>query len=173
MVGSRPRDVERLRNAFRETVAGVDHYQAVYGEPLVEHATRELSPEMAAGFQKETSPGFTQLYKAALTTAIGEAIDRRETLDERLRSERESLERCQCALEELLSTYDDFHVQVSDPGDVPGGLDELASERQRAIQRDYPGSRADGHDLCQYLYAECDWTYPVLTAVARFRDTIV
>lgn len=141
-------EVEAERRAyvrFGDRVAD----EEVYDEPLVEHAARELSTEVAAGFHQETSPGFTELYKTALTTAVSEAVDQRETLCEQFRTELKSLKRCHSS------------------------LDELSRSRQRGIQQRYPGSRADGHDLCQYLYEEFDWTYPALTAVTRFYDTMV
>jgi hypothetical protein len=88
-------------------------------------------------------------------------------------TEQESLDSSRSALDALLPTRDGPHIVASNPDDVQSRLDELARGRQRVVQRRYAGSRADCHDLCQYLYGEFDWTYPVLTAVTRFRDGMV
>jgi hypothetical protein len=57
-------------------------------------------------------------------------------------------------------------------GEFEGTLDDLAQSRQSLIQRRDPTSRTDGHDICEYLYRDAEWTYPVLTAVTRFRTTV-
>jgi uncharacterized protein YozE (UPF0346 family) len=51
-------------------------------------------------------------------------------------------------------------------------LAEVTETRQEEIHRRFPRAGADGHDLCQYLHREPDWTYPVLTAVTRFQTTL-
>jgi hypothetical protein len=67
---------------------------------------------------------------------------------------------------------DGTRVPTSIETDVTDALDEIASQRQETFAGRTVSPRTDGHDLCAYLYAECPWTYPVLTAVTRLRGAI-
>jgi hypothetical protein len=164
--------VERLRSAFRETVMGVDHYEECYGEPLVAHAAAELSADVATGFRPESAAPFTEFYKTALSRAVDSAIEGRERYCDLLDDERASLETAR----ETLSDLVDDAGGPGDPtrlrGEFESTLDDLARERQALIQRRDPTSRTDGHEVCAYLYREAEWTYPVLTAVTRFRTVV-
>jgi hypothetical protein len=169
LTGSPPRRVERVRSAFRETVMSVDHYDSVYGESLVEHAATELSADVATGFRRETGTRFTEFYKSTLVSAVEEAVSRRERLRDQLDEELAALDRGRENLEGILDRCDG-------PGPVEGvesDLDDLAERRQALVQRRDPLSGTDGHDLCQYVYADAEWTYPVLTAVTRVRTAAV
>lgn len=49
--------------------------------------------------------------------------------------------------------------------DLRERCESVAADRQAAlVRRVTHGSTLDGHALCEYLYQEADWTYPVLTA---------
>ncbi|WP_436930898.1 DUF7260 family protein [Halosimplex halobium] len=165
LTDSPPRRVERLRSAFRETVMSVDHYDEVYGESLVEHAAAELSADVATGFRREGGTQFTEFYRSTLVSAVEEAVGWRERLVDQLDEELASLDRSRDAVEDLLDRWEG-------PGPAEGvesDLDDLAERRQNLVQRRDPLSGTDGHELCQYVYADAEWTYPVLTAVARVR----
>jgi len=172
-VERRPQWVERIRSAFRETVMGVDHYDEVYGEPLDQHVAAELSAEVAATLQQETDAPFIEPYKRALTAAASDAVDRREAFVDALEAEQESLERGHAVLEEIIETCDGASVPSRHRAEFEDRLDDLAQTRQETVHRRTAPTRADTHDLCAYLYGDCDWTYPVLTAVARFRRVVV
>jgi hypothetical protein len=169
LTGSRPRRVERVRSAFRETVMSVDHYEEVYGESLVEHAAAELSADVATGFRREGGTQFTEFYKSTLVSAVEEAVGWRERLLEQLDGELASLDRSGETLEDLVDRWDG----PGPAGDLASDLDDLAERRQELIQRRDPLSGTDGHELCQYVYADAEWTYPILTAVARVRTAAV
>jgi len=162
---------ERLRSALRKTIMSVDHCDELYDEPLVEHAAAELSPDMTVVFRRDTAPRFTEVLKRALTAAVSDAIDQRELLRDHLRTERDSLKASRQSLSDLLATCDGITVQTASRNRFETELAEIAQERQETIQRREPRSLTDGHDLYQYLYDDHEWTYPVLTAVARFRST--
>jgi hypothetical protein len=169
LTGSPPRRVERVRSAFRETVMSADHYDEVYGESLVEHAAAELSADVATGFRRESGTQFTAFYKSTLVSAVEGAVGWRERLEDQLEEELTSLDRSRETLESLLDRCDG-------PGPTEGvesDLDDLAARRQDLVQRRDPLSGTDGHELCQYVYADAEWTYPVLTAVARVRTAAV
>lgn len=172
LVQSRSRSVERVRSAFRETVMSVDHYDDVYGEPLDEHFAAELSSELAAGLQQDAHSQFTDLYKRTLVAAVRSAIDRRETFCDSLESERTSLEASRDALDAAMDELDGTRVPAGVGGDFTDTLDDVARRRQEALAGRTSSPRTDGHDLCVYLYGECDWTYPVLTALTRLRGAV-
>ncbi|WP_436907704.1 DUF7260 family protein [Halosimplex marinum] len=163
---------ERLRSAFRESVMSVDHYEQRYDESLVEHVAAELSADVAAGFRRNSGAAFTEFYRSTLATAVEEAVDRRKRLCEQLEAEQSSLERSREALDELVGEYDESWSSPAAAGLEPE-LDDIAQERQALVQRRDPASGTDGHDLCTYVYGNADWTYPVLTAVTRFRTAVV
>jgi len=164
--------VERLRSAFRETVMSVDHYEERYGEPLVAHVVGELSADVATGFRRESAAPFTQFYKTALSNAVDTAIGGRALLCDHLDAERASLETSHETFTDLLDDAGGPGDPTRLRGDFETTLDDLAGSRQALIQRRDPMSRTDGHELCAYLYREPDWTYPVLTAVTRFRTAV-
>jgi len=166
------RRIQRLRSAFRETVMSVDHYDDVYGESLVEHVAAELSVEIAAGLERTGHLQFTNIYKRALLSGIDSAIDQRETFCAILDGERESLTQSRDTLVAVLDELDGTYVSVGTRTEFADALDELAYSRQETFASRTASPRTDGHDLCAYLYTNCGWTYPVLTAVARLRGTV-
>ena len=171
-VQARPRCAERVRSAFRETVMSVDHYDEVYGETLDEHFAAELSPDLLIGLQEDAGSQFTDLYKRTLLSAIDQAVTQRETFRDILDNERASLETCAAALEALVDDLDGTCVRPQNRAEFADALDEIARQRQETFAGRTPSPRTDGHDLCSYLYEDCEWTYPVLTAVTRLRGTV-
>lgn len=163
--------IERVREAFRETVMAVDHYDSVYDEPLAAHAAAELSPEVASGLASDTSTTFTRMYKSALTAAADGAVTGRESFRDHLDAELASLDGSREALVDLLDGPGATDG-TDRRSDAATRLDDVARARQETIQRRDPSARTDGHELCEYLYRDRDWTYPVLTAVARYRDAV-
>jgi len=172
LTASSPQRVERVRGAFRETVMGVDHYDEVYGESLVEHAAAELSANVATGFRQDSGTRFTDFYKSTLISAVEQAVGWRERLRDQLDEELSSLEDSRAVLADVLDRCDGpgaGHQRET----IESDLDDLAERRQALVQRRDPLSGTDGHELCGYVYADAEWTYPVLTAVARVRTAAV
>lgn len=163
---------ERTRAAYRETVMSVDHYDELYGETLEEHAAAELSADIAAGLRREATTPFSEWYKTALTAAVETTIAHRERFSAELDAEAESLAASKPTLDEILSSCEGPRIPAGRRADFEDQLEEVARERQEVIQQRTPLSRTDGHDLCRYLYHDQEWTYPVLTAVARLRNAV-
>lgn len=172
-VRSRQRTVERVRSDFRETVMSVDHYDEVYGESLVEHAAAELSADVAVVFRRERATPFTEMTKRVLTSAVERAVEQRETFLDTLEGEQDDLESGRATLADLLDDYGTGTASDAHRTDVTERLDDLARERQELLRSRTTSVRTDGHDLCEYLYRDHEWTYPVLTATTRFRTTAV
>jgi len=168
----RSRAAERVRSAFRETVMSVDHYDEVYGESLIEHAAAELTDEIAAGLGRDAHLQFTPLFKRTLVAAVDSAIDQRDNFCTTLDEEQESLFRSRDGVLALLDELDGTRVPAGVDSDFTDALDEIACHRQETFAGRTASPRTDGHDLCACLYADCDWTYPVLTALTRLRGAV-
>jgi hypothetical protein len=165
--------VERVRSAFRATVMSVDHYDELYGESLDEHVAAELSPEVATLVQSEKTTAFTEPAKTILIGAVDRAESQRDLILDTVETEQNSLENSQTALADLLDTYGESRVADRYRPDVEEKLDALAESRQETLRNRPRTTRTDGHDLCQYLYQDANWTYPVLTALTRSRQSLV
>lgn len=167
----RSRALDRIRNAFHETVMSVDHYDDVYGESFDEHFAAELSDELLGGIRNDSSSAFTHVHKRALMITTEGAIEKRETFCSLLKNELESLETSENTLAELISKLDGTRVPVGLRADFTDTLDELARQRQNTLDNRTSSPYTDGRDLCLYLYTNCSWSFPVLTAVTRIRGT--
>lgn len=163
--------VERLRSAYRETVMAVPHYEDTYGESLETHLAAEFSPELATGFQPEGAL-FTDMYKTHLTGAISQAIIQREEFCEGLETEQDSLRNSQDKLTDLLDPLDGIRIPAWYTTKFEKTLSELAETRQETVQVSNQYRHLDNHDLWAYLYDDQEWTYPVLTAIARLQHTV-
>jgi hypothetical protein len=173
MIEQSQRGGERIRTVFRETVMSVDHYDEIYGETLEDHATAELSGDIAAILQPEVATPFTEWHKATLISAVGSAIVRRRRFLNHLGEELASISENRTALTELVESCDEVNVSNRSRTEFENRLEGVAKARQEQIQgRDTP-PRTDGHNLCYYLYQNCEWTYPILTAVTRLRSHIL
>lgn len=166
------RSVERARAAFRETIMSVEHYEDVYDETLEEHASGELSADIATGLRHHESTPFSKWYKSALTSAVKQAIGQRERFCEQLETEIKSLKASRTTLTEILDTCNEPRIPTWYQAEFKQQLNEIARERQTVIQQRPSLSQTDGHDLCRYLYRGQEWTYPVLTAITRFQNIV-
>lgn len=165
--------IDELRIAFRETVVSVAHYEAEYDETMVEHASEELSPAVATGFSEEASQGYTAVYKELLRSAVQSAVEGRNRLLENFRTELGSLERNQQALEDLLATCDGPSIPGWYRSKFESRLEDIACDRQQTVHRRTPRVKVHGNDFCDCFYQDHEWTYPVLTAVSRFRSIVL
>jgi len=170
-VDAHPPAAEQLRSAFRATVMSVDHYDDVYDESLPEYVAAELSDDIATVFADDLMTPFMEPAKTTLTTAIQRAINGREQFLDVLDQERASLKATHCTLADLLNEQDGPQVPNWYRPEFETTLEELADQRQETLHDRPAIARTDGHDLCTYLYQDQAWTYPVLTALARFRRT--
>lgn len=162
---------KRVRTAFRETVMSTEHYESAHGETLKKHAVGELSADIAATLCRETSTPFTTVEKESLLTCIERSVELRRQYGDQLRDERDSLETSRESLGDLLAACEAPSIPDWYRSDFESEVDAVSRARQRIVHRRNPVSGKDGHDLCQYLYQDHEWTYPVLTAVTRLHDT--
>jgi hypothetical protein len=166
-----PRPAERLREAYRNTVMSVPHYEEMYGESLVENFTAELSAEVAA-ILRRNGTSFTDVTKIRLTAVVGEAVAQRERFCATLENELDSLAKARSQLTDRIDQLDETPPSSRNADEVENSLSNLARRRQVTLRTYTRAGRMDGHDLCPYLYDDPEWTYPVLTAITRLRDAL-
>lgn len=177
-----PDHAASLRRAYRETVMAVDHYDAVYDEPLAANVAAEFGPDIAT-----VLCGGVPVTSAVRNTLRDAAIDartEREQFDAILRREHESLANARADLDDVVadlprhgaSSPDASHATDGGPPPVPAAellrrCERVSEERQTVIQRQLTLRQVDT-TLCDYLYDEQSWTYPVLSAVATLVDDL-
>jgi len=170
-VESQLQAADQLREAYRETVMDVPHFEDVYGESLETNVAAELPPDVAVLFQ-DPADQITPDQKTRIRAAATNARASRETLAANLADEQESLTTAYDELDTVISQLDGPHVPGGYTGQFENTLTTTIQTRQEILNDRHHSSRADGHDLCHYLYADQGWTYPVLTAVARLRSAV-
>lgn len=168
-----PVQMERVRAAYRKTVMSVTHYDDVYGESLVENVAAEFGPDLAEGLRKDGSIPLTRSYKNALRTAAAEAVQERRVFIDVLDRESQSIERARTELTDLIAELDTTILPEWYRETFETRLDRVAQERQETLRTRRSLPRIENHALTAYLNHEEPWTYPVLTAVTRVRETVV
>lgn len=170
----------KVRDAYEETVMGVEHFDEDYDETIGEHMSAEFSEEIAhaalAGGE------FGPHVKRGVVEAAKEARERREQFLSLLEEEASSLEGHEGR---LLEIGERVH-EASEPLCADQTFDELTEHRDRltdcreSLERVVDRRQADrfeGHgtilafkkelDLQEYLYRPMEVTYPVLAEAAR------
>jgi len=162
--------VQTLRDAYTDTVLAVDHYETVYDETLVENVAVEFGPDYAALFHPKTDVQFSPPLKRSLVAATQQAIDERASLDRAVEIERESIQKYQCHLGEIIDTLDSTVVPEWYRETFQSDVTALLQERQEQLHASV--HRFETHEFCAYMYEEQLWTYPVLTSLARLQESV-
>lgn len=164
---------EDLRRAYRETVMAVPHYDDVYGESLATNAAAELGPDLAELVRAGSRVSFTPSHRSLLLGAAEKQARERETCRASVDGELDSLRSMRRELSDLLDTLDTSVVPAWYRSEFETRLDSIHADRQETIYGRSMPAALDSHTLCEYLYRDQVWTYPVLTAVARLRSSVV
>jgi hypothetical protein len=91
----------------------------------------------------------------------------------RLDDEDASLTAAKNELADIMDNLDDTQIPHWYANTFTERLFQLAANKQEMLRSHQSLGRLDGHSLCEYLYADEPWTYPVLTAVVRVREAVV
>lgn len=184
-------DVQQLRevrDAYRDTVMSVPHYDEEYGESLRESLAAEFDDHVATALAdgRQLSP----LLKNAVFVQAASAKRSREKLAEALdgeltslRTARNRLRKCERPLERTMKPEAELRRKPTSTlieyeevlHREEGRCEELLLDRQQEIHRENESfSRSLQFDLQQYLYDALEVTYPVLAAgterVRRIRE---
>lgn len=177
------RSLAKVREAYRETVMSVPHYDEDYGEPLVENMAFEFGEDVAASVEagRQLSPMLQQLLVSKAQAAAAE----RERLIGQLERENEDLKTAQRSLAEVESDLEDYDSPTLRVVDFDGladrwdRLDELekrcsdvVQERQRMLTSGRNDGPTDGPTFLEYLYDPLSVDYPVLADAAAVIERI-
>ena len=159
-----------IRTAYRETAVALDHYDEEFGEPPAESMAEEFGPEVGAILHPDSGQPLAEFHRSAVVEAAGRTIRRRKQILAWIEREQDSLEG---AGEELTALLDSPRgTDECADATVEDRLRTLGHDRQQFLQEQLPRARFDKHEFHSYLYHDEPWTYPVLTAVARFVDAL-
>lgn len=164
-------DIEGLRQAYRETVMAVPHYDEVYDESLVSNVRAELGPEIATLFESNTEVSLISVQQQTVITAARQRAADRDKLCETLDAEISSLRSLRADLTAVLEELDSTIVPGWYRERFKDKLMAIITTRQSQLE-ERSLSHLDGHNLCESLYQNEPQTYPVLMAVARLRDCV-
>lgn len=176
--------LDRVKNAYAETIMAVSHFEEEYDEPMEVNMTAELGEEAAVAVFD--GPKLTPQLKTVLLRQTNEARTRREGLLDALDREEDRLNGAENKLRDIESEFDQIHpLSASDPP-----FDELKSRWERldtletACQSfldehqittgELPGYDYEDRTIREYLYGELSTQHPVLSdgirLIARIRE---
>jgi hypothetical protein len=165
--------VTRVREAYRETVMSVPHYDRIYGESLAENLAAELGPTLAAMLDGDGPGTFTPERREALRSAVRSvAHQRRELVD--------VLDREAVSLDRAAETCSPVAARVArggphDPSALADHIDRLdgvVADRQDHFATVVDRRLSSRQTFCTYLYGDEPWTFPVLHSCATLRERI-
>lgn len=170
---------ERIKDAYRETVMSVPHYEEEYDEPIEANMTAELGDEMAAAVFGGRR--YTQPIKRGLVSQCNEARHSREELltvlereQRRLTSADEELCDIVSELETEMPDLEEEHTfsELSDRwtrlGDVESRCREFLEEHSES-RGNAPHNRSG---FQEYVYQSLPTEHPVLSDGTRVFDRI-
>jgi hypothetical protein len=177
--------VRRMRETYRETVMAVPHYDEEYGETLAENLAAEFGPDLAAAVAGAATltPGLREALVATADAACNERDELVALLDRELASVSTATEklggvRCRLAAFEpralVAAGFDDLRERYDEAGKLRRHVDDLAADRQATLadhRRTFAGAD-ETVSVVEFLYADTDRTYPVLSAVAVTREQV-
>ena len=161
---------DTVRRAYEETFYAVDHQDEVYGDTLVESIASEFGWDFAAVLRPGSDVQFSRTLKEGLLGGVDRAIDERQSLLSCVEAEEASVERAAADLADLLEPIDSSVLPEWYRTTFENELRAITDTRQRTLHD--RTKTFDNHDFCSYLYEEHEWTYPVLTSVARLRESV-
>ncbi|WP_206424401.1 hypothetical protein [Halorubrum sp. CSM-61] len=173
-----------VRDAYRETVMSVPHYEVEYDDTYERSVAEEFGPELAYALTRCSR--FHAECKRSLIDAAETAIEERERFVRTVESEAESVDRAASRLAPIRSevastartefskdgfgTLDAYRARTEALID---DCDRIAARRQRELASHERDLAIDGDvDVPSYLYQRLDATYPVLATVGAVGDRL-
>lgn len=177
--------LDAVRDAYRETVMGVPHYEAEYDESLATNMSLEFGEDVASAIEggamltpqlKETlveRSRTARRQRMELLRQLGSEAEALDDAEKTLRRCRKSADRIEDAsLEER--TFDDLVAEWRLLEDRQETAEAVLTERQEHVQeRDRKtGTRPGGPSFEEYLYERHEVTYPVLAEGSSLVDRL-
>lgn len=172
-----------VKDAYRDTVMSVPHYDEDYGESLAENLSAEFGDGLA--FAVVDGRQLTPPLKSALLSACEEASRKRTTFLSTLEAEAESIAEIATAIEavdeEVESiaaappterSYEELVAEWTRLGTLRDRCGELLRDRQAEIRSRSTPSRPDDLELHEYLYEELPVNHPALSDLTSLAESI-
>lgn len=186
-IGAPPPDdgIEDIRDAYRETVMSVPHYEAEYDESLTTNMSLEFGDDVADAVGRGAV--LTPHLKGTLVERSRTAERQRNALLGQLDAERDALDDSETTLRHCHRSasrieeaplesysYEELTAEWRLLADRREAAEALLEDRQETVQhRDREtGGRSGGPSFEQYLYDPLDVTYPVLAEATSLIDRI-
>lgn len=174
-----PRSASKVREAYRETVMGVPHYDLDYGESLEDNMAIEFGEDVAAAIEdgQTLSPMLQQLLVSKARAAATE----REQLIGQLEDEAEELNHARTTLSVIESELEGYEIPsrldaIADRWDrleeLEDRCNDLVQRRQCSIVEGRIDGGMDTPSLVEYLYSSLTVDYPVLADTAAILEQI-
>ncbi|MFB6296706.1 MAG: hypothetical protein ABEH66_07720 [Halobacteriales archaeon] len=178
--------LDRLLEAYRETVMSVPHYEDEYDEPIEVNMTAELGEEVATAVFDGAA--FTPHLKHAVVQQSQEGRTRREELldvidreADRLSGTGEELREIEAALDARRAdhpgefhrlSFDELSARWDELGEVEGRCENLIENRQPSPASDRWTRGGGDVSFREYAYQSLPTTHPVLSDATRLLDRI-
>ena len=173
-----------VRDAYRETVMSVPHYEVEYDDTYERSVAEEFSPELAYALTRGSR--FHAECKRSLLDAAETAVEERERFADAIESEAESVDRAASRLDpirsEVASTartefsearFGSLDAYRARTEALLDDCDRIAARRQRELASTERSLAIDGElDVPTYLYQDLSATYPVLATVGAVGDRL-
>lgn len=160
----------KVTEIYQETVLAVDHYDVVYDETLRENAVAELGTDAAEVLVSNTGVTFTPVAKELVLSRAQQRLEKRRKIAEDIIAEQESVSTHKKTVRDLLEDLTGTRVPKSYQEQFESEISSIFYQRQNHLHKQ---NNKNGHELCRYLYGDQNWCYPVLTSIARLRETTV
>lgn len=180
------RSMERVEEAYRETVMDVPHFDDDYDESLKEHMAADLGPELAAAVA-DGRPLTPSVQKTIVASAQTAAEDRKVLIDQ-LEEELSDLDDAEGQLRSISNrfqrtdgeglvhrTFPELETRWRRLEALEGDCADLLEERQGQLRDRAPdrGTRLQSPTAVSgYLYGDLDVDFPVLSAGTRLLDRV-
>lgn len=178
-------EIQTVKDAYRDTVMSVPHYEAEYDESLRTNMSLEFGDDVANAVDRDET--LTPQLKGTLIDRSRTARRQRVVLLGQLDGERDALEDAETSLRHCRRSAD----RIEDASFEDSSFDELAAEwrlledrrqaaealledRQETIthRERETGIRPGGPSFEEYLYDPMDVTYPVLSEATSLVERI-
>ncbi len=174
-VESQQTDTSEIKQAYRESIMSVPHYEEEYDETLAVNLRAEFDSKIAAAIieGKSVTPRLQRAVIAAAVTAQkerAEFITKLKTEEDKLISARQTLSEVDEMLTSVLNhqlyghSFDEIHEMYQQLIQGQSECRKVLQDRQTQRQTGHARIRSESVlDLQNYLYHELSDTYPVLS----------
>jgi hypothetical protein len=174
-----------VKDAYRETVMAVPHYEEEYGETLTEHMAGEFGPDVATSVS--TASEISPVLQRLLVSKARESATERDTLMRSLAREQRSLNEAEETFSEIYSALSAFHPDKLHECEYSALQDRWAelethervsTEALEARQEDIKKNPMRGNmdddapSFFEYVYQSLEVDFPVLATGSSILDQI-